>query len=784
MTLAIPRPPSPKSLPTKPVTIRARLLLLVLAALLPALVAMGWAVSSAYVAELQVRERSLRDLTSSLAIVVEREWAQRAAIARVLSLSRELDSGPELTPLQLSEFEQHARRAMDGLKGWVELRSMTGLLMTTQWPAGQTPPPVALSPSAPLVHAPMVLGLMRGPSGGALRATLQVPVVRNGVTVLNLGVTILPQELQAIVDRHRVRIDGAAIIVDRERAVVARYPTGSVTIGQRLGGELWSQLGEQNEAMLQTEGLDGSPTLSHVQRQANGWTVVSEAPQPHWAQLPGAVGQVALGTGLLLALAAGGALWVSRQIAVAVHRLRDAAQRLEHGKSVVAMPTGLTECDQVAVAMAHAGDSMRTANVALQRQVDAAVQHTRRAQQTLANGQRIEALGRLTGGVAHDFNNLLGVISNSAYLIRRHAVDKPEIQSSVQATLRAVQAGSRLSTQLLRFAGRQPVRPKPIDLKVYLPDVSELLRTVLGARVTLQTSVMPDTCALVADAAELELALTNLALSARESMPKGGVLEITASNFEIARDDCAPATNPSRNPAPQGERFAAPRSKCVQIVVTDNGKGFTDEQINHLFEPFSTRSGLTLAQVRGFCVQTGGHVKADSTLGLGTTITMVLPADVTRKAGDAISQDDRAQRSECVDNSTDSTDVQGSRVLLVEDNDDVGEITAALLQNLGLHVTRASDATHALRVLAEHAEPFDVVLSDVSMQGAMDGLALARTLRGRWPNLPVVLISGYTADAIDPREFEVLPKPCTPDELLHALQRALHGAKQASTPNA
>ncbi len=768
--------PSSTDATSPSLTIRSRLLLLVLAALLPALVAMAWAVGSGYMGELQARERSLRDLSGSLAMVVELALARRVAIAQVLSQSDELDSAPQLSPLQLTAFEQHARRVMDGLSGWIELRSAAGLLLSTQGAPGQVALTLPLTPATPLLDRPSVSSLIRSEFGDVRSVVVHVPVVREGRTVLNLGVTILPQELQSIIDDHRVRIDGAAIIADRSRAVVARYPEGSAKSGQPLSPQLWHELGERGDAMLRTAGPDQSPTLSHVQRLDNGWTVVSEAPQPQWARLPGGVGQVALGATLLLALATAGALWVSRQIASAVDRLRDAAQRLQHGKPVAPMFTGVEECDQVAAALVQAGASMRNANIELQRQVDAAVQTTRRAQQSVANGQRVEALGRLTGGVAHDFNNLLGVISNSAYLIRRHAAEQPEVQSSVHATLRAVQAGSRLSTQLLRFAGRQPVRPRPIDLNEFLPDVSELLRTVLGARIILKTHVQPQTRAVVADLAELELALTNLALSARASMPQGGTLEIVASNFVVEPVVPLNVTEGAHDCLGSTALDAAPRPLCVQIVVSDNGKGFTDEQVNHLFEPFAApdqRGGMTLAQVRGFCVQSGGKVTAASTPGLGTAITMVLPANVVRSKAN----DPEAGATPSPAPSADDVNVAGARMLLVEDNEDVRDATAALLQTLGLHVTRANDAAQALRILIDRAEAFDIVLSDVSMHGAMDGLALARTLRWRVPKLPVVLISGYTADNIDPLEFEVLPKPCPPEVLLQALRRALGTSK-------
>jgi CheY-like chemotaxis protein len=298
-----------------------------------------------------------------------------------------------------------------------------------------------------------------------------------------------------------------------------------------------------------------------------------------------------------------------------------------------------------------------------------------------------------------------------------------------------------------------------VDLSVFLEEAKELIHTVVGRRIKLSTAAAPGTRRIVVDPGELQLALINLALNARDAMPSGGQLWMRAHN------------------ASPDETEGLPPGRYVLIAVSDEGEGIDESVIERVFEPFFTTkpmgkgTGLGLSQVRGFCAQAGGTARVASTPGIGTVVSLLLPAQ-----GEELATAPDTQSAD------DSGDLSGRHVLMVEDNDELGEVTMALLESYGCRVQRCRSAEDALNALqAGYAAPaapqnrFDVMLSDIAMPGAMDGVGLALTVRERWPELPVVLISGYSAAMERAREFIVLRKPCTPEDLVNALQRAMKG---------
>ncbi len=495
--------------------------------------------------------------------------------------------------------------------------------------------------------------------------------------------------------------------------------------------------------------------------------------EPTVAGLSPAVLKVAVGSLLLLGLSALGVGWVARRITGPVHAPKHATQHApKHaaddtqpgeplaagsvastvGTSVgtsIAITVAITDCNEAAASPTPASGGFHRPRGALAPDTAAEAMRVDQAEQRISRSQHIEALGRLTGGVAHDFNNLLGVISNSAHLMQRHA--GADLQAPLAATLRAVAVGSRLTQQLLRFAAQQPVQIQPVDLAHTLPALQALIQAVLGARTEVRIAVAPDTPRVNVDTNEFELALTNLTLNARDAMPLGGHLRLQARR---AHDDEVPDL-------PDGE--------YVLITLSDDGRGIDDDAAWHAFEPFFTTkdvgqgSGLSLAQVMGFCVQAGGTARLTSTPGLGTTVSLLLPA-----------HHEAAVRPAPATLLSPTHSIDGMRLLLVEDNDDLAEVTVELLSTVGCKVRRAIDSQVALRMIADEAA-FDVVLSDVRMPGGMDGLGLARVLRDYCPDLPVVLLSGYAAQTLPDEDFVVLAKPCPPNELVAALHHAIEG---------
>ena len=367
-----------------------------------------------------------------------------------------------------------------------------------------------------------------------------------------------------------------------------------------------------------------------------------------------------------------------------------------------------------------------------------------RVEDVLRQAQKLEAVGRLTGGVAHDFNNLLTIVHTNAYLLRRGPHGLAD-NAQLAAIGRAVETGTRLTRQLLSFSRAQPLRPETISLQRHLPAALEIIKTAVGSRIRVNCDVHPSCAPVKVDTAELELALLNVCINARDAMPDGGDLYVAARNATLGE-----------LPGYEGA--------FVVIDVRDVGVGIRPDVIEHVFEPFYTTkavgqgTGLGLSQVYGFCVSTGGTAIVDSRLGEGTTIRMFLPA----AAGPALDEDDTRPAP--------AVALDGVRVLLVEDNDEVAEATAAVLTASGARVTRAVDADDARRKIG--AMPaLDVVLSDIVMPGSMNGIQLAKVLRAERPELPVVLTSGYSEQTSEATALglDVIPKPASPQTLASAI---------------
>jgi len=359
-------------------------------------------------------------------------------------------------------------------------------------------------------------------------------------------------------------------------------------------------------------------------------------------------------------------------------------------------------------------------------------------QRQLAESQKLDALGQLTGGVAHDFNNLLMIISGNLHTLRKIAGNDAKGLRAVQAIETASQRGASLTRQLLTFARRQSVNPQTVDPADRIRSVREVLDAALGGSVQLVIDVADGIWPVRVDAAEVETALVNLVINARDAMPDGGSVNVRASNTYI--DD--------------GKR----KGDHVAITVEDTGVGIAPDIVVKVFDPFFTTkpigkgTGLGLSQVHGFAHQAGGTVTVASELGKGTAFTICLP---------------RSERP--IDSAEVEVSAIGSgTVLLVEDNPDVANASAGLLEQLGYSVRWVSDADTALREVER--DGIDLVFSDIVMPGKMDGLSLARAIKQKRPALPILLATGYSEAAQNARaDFPILRKPYQ----LHELSRAL-----------
>ena len=367
-------------------------------------------------------------------------------------------------------------------------------------------------------------------------------------------------------------------------------------------------------------------------------------------------------------------------------------------------------------------------------------QNLEKIQRQLAESQKLDALGQLTGGVAHDFNNLLMVVTGSLHVLKKIAGDDPKALRAVQAIEAASQRGAALTQQLLSFARRQSVNPQPLDLNERIHSIREVLDTGLGSAVELHIDVAGGIWPITVDAAEFETALVNLVINARDAMPQGGSVTLQLKNVFI--DD------------------GARKGDHVAITVTDTGVGIPPDVLAKIFDPFFTTkpigkgTGLGLSQVHGFAHQAGGTVTVESELGRGTSFTICFPRSIPLPSRQG----------------TFASAIGGGMVLLVEDNPDVAIASTGLLEQLGYSVRWVSDAEAALEEIER--DGVDLVLSDIVMPGKLDGLGLARAIRETRPRLPILLASGYSEAAQNAgTEFPILRKPYQMHELNEALSR-------------
>lgn len=380
----------------------------------------------------------------------------------------------------------------------------------------------------------------------------------------------------------------------------------------------------------------------------------------------------------------------------------------------------------------------------------------RRTQDVLAQAQKMEAIGQLTGGLAHDFNNMLTVVTGALTELREARPDDPLIAEYAAPALQAASRSTGLIKRLLAFARQQPLSPRPVDVVELINGLTRLLRRSLPESIAIET-VMPERAPVaLVDPHQLESALLNLALNARDAMPNGGRLLIESSSLLLSESEA-------------GDLELKP-GRYVQIAVTDNGEGMDGNTLARVFEPFFTTkrssrgSGLGMAMVYGFIKQSGGGVRIRSRQACGTTVALLLPHT------DAHEAHAREPHSAIGDP---ARWLKGRVVLLVEDDAAVRRIVRRQLAALDCAVIEAENGEEAADML-ETIPAISLLVSDVVMHGSIDGHALARFARGFRPDLPVILMSGYTdaAGSInDDLALPILAKPFTRDALYAAVSR-------------
>jgi PAS domain S-box-containing protein len=409
-----------------------------------------------------------------------------------------------------------------------------------------------------------------------------------------------------------------------------------------------------------------------------------------------------------------------------------------------------------------ADKALRDLNASLESRVEQRTHDLLVAEEAMRQSQKMEAVGQLTGGVAHDFNNLLTIIRSSVDLLRRPDLPEERRRRYVDAVSDTVDRAAKLTSQLLSFARRQALKPEVIEVAAQLREVADMLDNVTGARIQVVTD-LPDTpCFIEADVSQFETSIINLTVNARDAMDGQGQL--------VVRLEPGVPMPPIRGHAGAKGPFAA-------VSVTDTGSGIAADDLTRIFEPFFTTkevgrgTGLGLSQVFGFTKQSGGDVSVESEVGRGTTFTLYLP-QIEPGAAEASAPSDEVVQV---------AGGAGRRVLVVEDNLEVGRFATQVLEDLGYETNWAVNAEEALERLGYDGAGFDVVFSDVVMPG-MGGIALARELGRRLPDMPVVLATGYSHVLAQEGAtgFDLLQKPYSAEQLSRILRRVTRGRPAAS----
>ena len=394
-------------------------------------------------------------------------------------------------------------------------------------------------------------------------------------------------------------------------------------------------------------------------------------------------------------------------------------------------------------------------------------------EEELNHAQRLESVGQLTGGIAHDFNNLLPVIQGNLQVLEElpELAHSSHAQRLLAAATRASRRGAELTGKLLAFSRRQVLQPVAIDTHALLHSLADMLRRTLDQRIRIEIDTAPGHPLVMADPGQLESALLNIAINARDAMPEGGTLRFRT---EICEALPTGLRNERNNPGNNGT------THFVAISIADSGTGMPDDVKERAFEPFFTTkeagrgTGLGLSTVYGFVTQSRGAVSIDSKVGQGTTVTLYLPQqqEEMEEESDAPAAMEELPGSEALPS--------GLRVMLVEDDSEVRKVVEAFLAALGCEVVSAATADQALSVLDAGAGPFDLLLSDIALGAGMRGTRLAAEVQQRFPQIAVLLMSGFSSELLDadrevPQSWELLRKPYTRSDLARAMAKMLAG---------
>lgn len=733
---------------------RTRFLLLMLSVLVPAFIAAALAVAYVYRDAQEAQNRSLAETARAIALLVDSELEKKEAVLQALAVS------PLLAEGALPAFYAHARAVVPPPRDTIVLFDPTfRQLLNTRRPFGGELPVGNASNMRQLMgryggERPLVSDLFLARLSRRYDFALQVPVKVDGRTVYLLSMGVDAVALHHLLQRQRLPKQWLTTIVDRNGLVVARSREPDVYVGKKARAATLSRLAIREDQIYESRSLDGIDSLVFSSTiPAADWKILLSIPTSDLQRAP--LRAAALLGGLMALLLIAGLVaarrFANRAIAP-IEALGDSAQALGEGVEVHYRPFGWVELDKVAQRLAEASTRIRHAQGDMEARVATAIAATERAQTALLKNQKLEALGRLTGGIAHEYNNLLQTLTTALQLAAFSTRDD-KVKALIQTCQRTVTRATALTGQLGSFGRQQEARVTTVDICDQLHSAVQLMKGSLRNDVAVEVHCEKDVWPVALEPLQFDVALLNLALNGRDAMLGGGTLRLQASN--VAHDGVGDI----------GATLA--RGDYVLVSMTDTGCGMPPDVMARALDPFfSTKppgqgTGLGLPQAYAFAVQAGGTLVLDSIPGIGTRVDLYLAraqeAAVAATPGTAAS----------------ATPLKASgTVLFVEDDPLVREAVVRALGDSGFEVLVADNGETALRLLETEDHRPDVVFSDIVMPGAVSGIDLAAILEQRYPGLPIVLATGYTEQQAALPGIKIVAKPYRIEDVVHLLAAA------------
>jgi signal transduction histidine kinase/CheY-like chemotaxis protein len=727
-----------------------RLLALLLALALASSAILIW---SAYAVAREQAKRQMLDTTRALSRVVDGEFARNESLLHALAVS------PSIKAHDWPTIDRAARRLLTDSNAWIAIGDRTGQqFVNTRLPLGAILPPYPL-PQAVWQKFDRgeahICDLTKGTTGRHIFC-VNIPVKEDGKTRYYMSVIMAPQGLAAILERQRLPADWYASIVDSSGQLVWRSREAERYMGVKINAETAAAMRLADEGVLASRSLDGVLTYAAYSRSPTSrWSFFIAAPRKHldagvWPALIGSL----LIVSLLMIIGAVAALRWTRQVARGVEGLAAQAGALGRRESFAPSASPILELEEISAALSAADRTLRRRdaelaqlNASLTQRVDITIAEREAALEQLHEAQKLETLGQLTGGVAHDFNNLLTPIMGSLDILHRRVSEDPKGTRLIEAALGSAERAKVLVARLLSFARRQTLQPRAVDLAALVSGMSDFIRHSLGPDVEIHIEAAEGPAVAYVDPNQLELAILNLAINARDAMPEGGELTVSVTSDVLDGQDGVPA------------------GRYIHITVADTGHGMDQATLQRAIEPFFTTkdhgrgTGLGLSMVHGLAAQSGGLFRISSALDQGTRADLWLPPSDQPVLDMPSSLGQPATRGD-------------GRILVVDDEPLVRAATAEMLVELGYEVRQARSAMEAVEMIRT-GPAFDALVTDYLMP-EMNGVTLIAEVRAIHPNMPIVLVTGYSTPDLElPARIGRLAKPFRQSHLATSIAAAM-----------